>query len=142
MYESTTKPSSHIRRSQSHADGDPVQTGTQAPTAADLAMIADDLECLLAAGEPQKAKALIRELIAELRVDSKTEIQPTYYLNTTPVCATSEKVDPAGIEPATSCMPSRRRGLRRVATSCEYRRSKRPPRANVAASFGRWLTLR
>ncbi|MGH7775897.1 MAG: hypothetical protein ACREPI_01810, partial [Candidatus Dormibacterales bacterium] len=48
----------------------------QAPTAADLAHVADRLEQLLTSGEPQKAKVLIRELVAELKVNGKTEILP------------------------------------------------------------------
>jgi len=43
----------------------------QAPTAADLANVADQLEQLLTTGEPQKVKALIRELVAELKVNGK-----------------------------------------------------------------------
>jgi hypothetical protein len=49
----------------------------------------------------QKTKALIRELVAELKVNSKTEILPSYYLATPVVCATSEKVGREGIEPST-----------------------------------------
>jgi exonuclease VII small subunit len=77
-------------------------TATQDPTAAELAALADQLETLLTSGEPEKAKALLRELVAELKVNGKTEILPSYYLNAAPVCATSEKVGGAGIEPATS----------------------------------------
>ena len=66
--------------------------GTCGPTVADLAAVADHLDQLLTAGEPRKAKALIRELVAELRVNGKAEIQPSYYLATPEVCATSEKV--------------------------------------------------
>jgi hypothetical protein len=47
-------------------------------------------------GEPGKTKALLRELVAELKVNSKTEIPPTYYLNTAPV----------GIEPMTFSLES------------------------------------
>jgi hypothetical protein len=41
--------------------------------------------------EPQKAKALLRLLIQELRVDGRAQVQPTYRLVTREVCATSEK---------------------------------------------------
>ena len=81
------------------------QKGTHGPTAADLAALADQLERLLN-GQPQKAKALIRELVAELRVNSRTEILPSYYLATPEVCATSEKVERIGIEPMTSSLQS------------------------------------
>ncbi len=46
------------------------------PTAADLAAVADRLDKVLAQGEPEQTKALLRILIAELRVNSKTDIQP------------------------------------------------------------------
>ena len=79
----------------------------QAPTPADLAAVADQLEHLLAEGEPQKTKALLRLLIQELRVDGRAQIQPTYRLVKPEVCATSEKVEAAGIEPASAVAPGR-----------------------------------
>jgi site-specific DNA recombinase len=96
----------HTRLDDLHAQHAELSISTphaaaQAPTAAELANVADQLETLLTNGEPQKAKALIRELVAELTVNSKTEILPSYYLATPTVCATSEKVGRAGIEPAT-----------------------------------------
>jgi Recombinase zinc beta ribbon domain len=51
--------------------------------------------------EPEQTKALLRILIAELRVNSKTDIQPTYRIVTPGVCATFEKVGRPGIEPGT-----------------------------------------
>jgi len=56
----------------------------------------------------RSAKALLRILIAELRVNGKTDIQPTYRIitpdrtHTARVCATSGKVETAGIEPASA----------------------------------------
>jgi site-specific DNA recombinase len=76
------------------------------PTPADLAAVADQLERVLAEGEPQKTKALLRLLIQELRVDGRARIQPTYRLATPEVCATSEKVGGAGLEPATPSLQS------------------------------------
>ncbi len=72
-----------------------------APTAADLTGIADVLEAVATEGDPPKAKALLRLLIDELRVNGRREILPTYRLVTPAVCAMSEKVGRAGIEPAT-----------------------------------------
>ena len=69
------------------------------PSAADLAAVADRLDKVIEQGEPEQTKALLRILIAELRVNSKTEIQPTYRIVTPVVCATSEKVETVGIEP-------------------------------------------
>jgi hypothetical protein len=48
------------------------------PTAADLKTVADRLDQVIASGEPEKTKALLRLLIAELRVNSRAKIQPTY----------------------------------------------------------------
>ncbi len=73
---------------------------TQAPTAAELAA-ADQLEHVIAQAEPLKAKPLLRLLIDELRVNGRAEILP-YRVVTTAVCAVSEEVGAAGIEPATS----------------------------------------
>jgi exonuclease VII small subunit len=72
-----------------------------APTPAHVAEVADLLETVIAEADPQKAKALLRLLIDELRVNSRAEILPTYRLVTPAVCAMSEKVGAAGIEPAT-----------------------------------------
>ena len=69
------------------------------PTVADLAAVADQLDKVIEQGEPEQTKALLRILIAELRVNSKTDIQPTYRIVTPGVCATSEKVETVGIEP-------------------------------------------
>jgi site-specific DNA recombinase len=80
----------------------------QGPTPADLAAVADQLERVIAEGEPQKTKALPRLLIQELRVDGRAQIQPTYRLVTPTVCATSETVERAGIEPVTSGLQRRR----------------------------------
>ncbi len=46
----------------------------RAPTPADLADVADQLEHVIAEGEPQKAKALLRLLIEELRVDGRARV--------------------------------------------------------------------
>jgi site-specific DNA recombinase len=48
---------------------------TQAPTAADLAAVADQLETVIAEADSPKAKALLRLLIEELRVDGRTAIR-------------------------------------------------------------------
>ena len=94
------------------ADNDP--DDAHAPTPADLAATATALEAVIADGEPEQAKALLRILIAELRVNGRHDIQPTYRVitpdraTTAGVCATSGKVEPTGIEPVTSCLQSRR----------------------------------
>ena len=69
----------------------PPHKATPAPTAADLAAVADELERVIAEAEPQRAKALLRPLIDELRVNGRAEILPTYRLVTPAVCAISGK---------------------------------------------------
>jgi site-specific DNA recombinase len=66
-----------------------------------LASVADRLRDTLAAGEPEQTKALLRLLIKELRVNSRSEILPTYRVVAPEVCATTSSVGAAGIEPAT-----------------------------------------
>ena len=56
----------------------------------------------------EQAKALLAILIAELRVNSRSEILPTYRVGAPVVCAPSSSVEPTGIEPVTSCLQSRR----------------------------------
>ena len=77
----------------------------QAATAAEVAEIANVLEAVASEGDPRKAKALLQLLIEELRVNSRAEILPTYRLVTPEVCAMSEKVEAAGIEPASAAAP-------------------------------------
>ncbi len=69
------------------------------PTTADLEAVAERLDKVIEQGEPEQTKALLRILIAELRVNSKISIQPTYRIVAPGVCATSEKVETVGIEP-------------------------------------------
>jgi site-specific DNA recombinase len=79
-----------------------------AATPALVAEVANLLETVIDEGDPQKAKALLRLLIDELRVNSRAEILPTYRLVTPEVCAMSEKVERTGIEPVTSGLQSSR----------------------------------
>jgi hypothetical protein len=84
---------------------------TDAPTTpdtAELSAVAQHLDQLIAAGDPKQANALLRLLIAELRVNSRDEILPTYRVIDPSVCAPTSSVEPTGIEPVTSCLQSPR----------------------------------
>ncbi len=93
-----------LRAQQAELANDSTDATAHAPTAADLATTASQLETVITNGEPEQTKALLRILIAELRVNSKTDIQPTYRIitpdrtHTAGVCATSGKMDSGGIE--------------------------------------------
>jgi hypothetical protein len=78
------------------------------PDAAELAAVADNLETTIATAEPRQAKALLRLLIKDLRVNARSEILPTYRIVTPAVCALTSSVERTGIEPVTSGLQSRR----------------------------------
>jgi hypothetical protein len=74
------------------------------PDAAELAAVAENLETTIATADPRQAKALLRLLIKDLRVNARSQILPTYRIITPAVCALPSSVGGAGIEPATSCL--------------------------------------
>jgi site-specific DNA recombinase len=78
------------------------------PDTATLQAVADQLEHTIANGEPEQAKALLAILIADLRINSRTEVLPTYRVGAPVVCAPTSSVELAGLEPATSWVRSRR----------------------------------
>jgi site-specific DNA recombinase len=73
-----------------------------APDRADLEAVADQLEHTIAEADPKQAKALLRLLIKDLRVNGRSEILPTYRILTPEVCALRSSVGAPGIEPGTS----------------------------------------
>jgi hypothetical protein len=75
--------------------------GPTTPDTATLRAVADQLDHVIAHGEPEQAKALLALLIADLRINSRAEILPTYRVATPTVCAHNSSVGRAGIEPAT-----------------------------------------
>ena len=76
-----------------------------APDSAELSAVTQHLDHIIAGGDPKQAKALLRLLIAELRVNSPSQILPTYRPS---VCAPTSSVELVGLEPTTSAMPWRR----------------------------------
>jgi site-specific DNA recombinase len=82
------------------------QEGERGLSEADLQAVADRLETVISGGRPEKAKALLRLLIKELRVNGKAEILPTYRVVTPEVCATPSSVGGTGLEPVTPSLSS------------------------------------
>jgi hypothetical protein len=74
---------------------------TTSPDAAELAAVADNLETTIATADPRQAKALLRPLIKDLRVNGRSEILATYRVVTPAVCALPSSVGRTGIEPVT-----------------------------------------
>jgi site-specific DNA recombinase len=79
-----------------------------APDTASLQAIADRLDYVIANGEREQGKALLATLIAELRVNSRSDILPTYLVGAPVVCAPNSSMEPTGIEPVTSCLQNAR----------------------------------
>jgi site-specific DNA recombinase len=76
------------------------------PDRADLGAVATRLEDVIASGEPKQAKALLRLLIKDLRVNGRSEILPTYRVVTDAVCALPSSVGGTGLEPVTPSLSS------------------------------------
>jgi hypothetical protein len=53
---------------------------------------------VIEAGDPDQAKALLRILNAELRVNSRNEILPTYRVGAPVVCAQTSSVEPTDLK--------------------------------------------
>jgi site-specific DNA recombinase len=78
------------------------------PDAAALPAVADRLPETIAGGDADPAKALLRILIAGVRVNGRHEIVPTYRVPPAVGCAQGSSVGDAGLEPATSALSRRR----------------------------------
>jgi hypothetical protein len=79
----------------------PLNSPQRRPTTPDssaLRSVADQLGRSIAHGNPDQAKTLLRILIAELRVNSRSEILPTYRLSAPTVCAPTSSVEPADLK--------------------------------------------
>jgi hypothetical protein len=63
---------------------------------------------VIAMGALDQTKALLDILIADLRVNSRKEVLPTYRVGAPVVCAQTSSVELVGLEPTTSAMPWRR----------------------------------
>jgi site-specific DNA recombinase len=82
-----------------------LELAADAPTAPDTATlhaVANQLDHVIANGEPEQAKALLAILIADLRVNSWAEVLPTYRIGAPVVCAPTSSVELVGLEPTTS----------------------------------------
>ena len=85
------------------ASTDPAHLGSDT---ADLQAVADRLERTIAEADPRQAKALLRLLIKDLRVNGRSEILPTYRVVTPEVCALPSSVGGTGLEPVTPSLSS------------------------------------
>ncbi|HEX4837820.1 MAG TPA: hypothetical protein VFV03_04775, partial [Solirubrobacteraceae bacterium] len=75
------------------------ELAAEAPTTPDTAAlhaVADQLADVIANGDTDQAKALLRILIADLRINSRREILLTYRVGAPVVCAQTSSVDASG----------------------------------------------
>jgi site-specific DNA recombinase len=75
------------------------ELAAEAPTTPDTAAlhaVADQLAHVIAHGDIDQTKALLRILIADLRVNSRREVLPTYRVGAPVVCAQTSSVDAGG----------------------------------------------
>jgi hypothetical protein len=70
--------------------------------------VSDQLAQVIATGDTDQTKALLAILIADLRINSRAEVLPTYRVGAPVVCAQTSAVELAGLEPATFWLPARR----------------------------------
>ena len=61
-----------------------------------------NLETTIATADPRQAKALLRLVVKDLRVNGRADILPTYRVVTDAVCELTGSVGAPGIEPGTS----------------------------------------
>jgi hypothetical protein len=72
------------------------------PTADDLASIRDKVKEAIESGSAQERKGLLQALVAEVRVQRRSEIYPVFWLPRGGVREVYGLVDPRGFEPLTS----------------------------------------
>jgi len=91
------------------------------PDTATLRAVADQLDHVIAHGEPEQAKALLGILIADLRINSRAEVLPTYRVGAPVVCAPASLVGDTGLEttaaPRTERSSSKSGALRSLRSS-------------------------
>jgi hypothetical protein len=86
---------------------EPSEDGSEPLSAAELAAWAKDLRKLVERGSPQQRKALLRNLVQELKVMSGRRIEPTYKIPAL-VRAPEGQVEVRGVEPLTSAVRRQR----------------------------------
>ena len=88
-------------RRQHEDDEQPERANT-----AELDALRDTLRVALRDSTPARAKAVLQAMIDGIRVDARDQIEPTFRVPA--VRIDYGYMEPAGIEPATSCLQSRR----------------------------------
>ncbi len=85
-----------------------------APTIKDIAAVLTSIDDAMESGTLSQRKALMQQLVSEIRVDSRSAIFPTYRLPAPPVRVISGVVGCGGLEPPTSAVIATERCASRV----------------------------
>jgi hypothetical protein len=80
-----------------------------APTVEVMRNVMETLRDAMLNETPGQRKALLKELVVEVRVESRDSIVPTFRLPTAPVRVTEAVVGRGGLEPPTSAVTGRER---------------------------------
>ena len=83
-------------------------TALEAPSKEALRSAAEAVRDAMLHGTPGQRKAPLKELIVEVRVESRDSIMPTFRIPATPVRVTEAVVGRRGLEPRTSALSARR----------------------------------
>ena len=78
------------------------EVGPEPPTEADLAHLVAELPKLLTEADSRLTKAIVQQLVAEVAVESRSSIQPTFRVPQRGVRILDGVVDPRGFEPLAS----------------------------------------
>jgi len=76
-----------------------------APTTKDIGAVLTAIDDAMDNGTLSQRKALMQQLVTEIRVESRSAIFPTYRLPAPPVRAISGVVDQRGLEPKGAGVP-------------------------------------
>ena len=101
------------------------ETSVVAPTATDLGAVMTAMADAMESGTLSQRKALMQQLVTEIRVESRSAIFPTYRLPAPPVRVISGVVGRGGLEPPTSAFSRRERRASLFSSSdCGERRAR------------------
>ncbi len=109
-----------LRRQPETLEEELVEKPMVAPTPKDVGMVLSAIDDATDSGTLSQRKALMQQLVSEIRVESRSEIFPTYGLPAPPVCVISGLVGRGGLEPAASHQMFPTQAIFRIAAGISY----------------------
>src|SRR6266851_3988108 len=93
-----------LRRQPETLEEELLEKSMVAPTPKDVGMVLSAIDDPTDSGTLSQRKALMQQLVSEIRVESRSEIFPTFRLPSPPVCVISGVVGRGRLEPPTSTL--------------------------------------